>query len=185
MTAVLTNTEITYLCTRVAEGDSKSLEQLYELCYLPLFRYCYTLTLHKEDAEDLTHQAIMKGIKNIATVKHTNVVAWFITIARNLYIDERRKAKKQVSLEEELDMDADQQSAFETVEIDMVTDVNESNVRKALATLPEQYREVLVLKYWHDMNAVDIARTVGKSHAGVRKLLSRAVQKMKLILQEA
>ncbi len=171
------------LCHRIQKGDSDAYRQLYEACYLPIYRFAYGLTWSKEDAEDLTQEVFLKLATVIHSFKDGNVLAWMMTIARNLFYDSMRKRKKEWVLSDEIENIGAQDDS-----LDATIDGQEAQgkLKDTLASLSEHDRELLVLRYWQEYDMKQIAEIVGKSHAALRKEMSRIIKKVKvkLVLEE-
>jgi len=162
------------LCELVRDGDSAAIEKLYEYIYVPLFRYCWGLAGSKEDAEDLTHDTFMKAVAKLETLKHDNIEGWMMTIAKNVFIDQKRSKKYEVDeIDDELATDDGQQLP------DLDKEYNEKELVKAMQGLSTIEREALVLSFWFDNSAKQVAEKIGKSHDATRQLLSRTLKKLK------
>lgn len=164
------------LCHKIQTGDADAYRQLYEACYLPLYRFTYGLTWSKEDAEDLTQEVFLKLATAIHSFKDGNVLAWMMTIARNLFYDKLRKHKREMVLSDQIE-----NIGRTDVLLDESLDNEEvfAKLKTVLATLPQHDRELLVLKYWQEYDMKTIAGMVGKNHAAIRKEISRIIKKVK------
>ena len=66
-----------------------------------LYNSCYRILKNREDAEDIVHDAFIKGFKKINQVDDgVNIGAWFRRIAINTALDKIRKEKNIFLLEE-------------------------------------------------------------------------------------
>lgn len=168
--------ELVELCHRIQAGDADAYRLLYEACYLPIYRFAYGLTWSKEDAEDLTQEVFLKLATAIHSFKDGNVLAWMMTITRNLFYDSIRKRKREWVLDDQIENIG---QVDQTLEADSEQTESQNKLKAILGSLPEHDRELLILKYWRDYNMKQIAEVVGKSHAAVRKEISRIIQKVK------
>ncbi len=57
-------------------------------------------------------------------------------------------------------------------------------LRSAIQKLPESYQQIVVLRYINELNNAEIALTLGKSDGAIRTLQSRALKKLRFILEE-
>lgn len=62
--------------------------------------------------------------------------------------------------------------------------LNEAKLRKAINQLPENYQQVILLKYINGEENTVIAKVIGKSEGAVRTLQFRALEKLRSILEE-
>jgi RNA polymerase sigma-70 factor (ECF subfamily) len=150
------------------------------------------LTRNERDAEDAVQEACLRAFKFLATFRGGNSRAWFLAIVRNTCYSARTKAHQQVlstpfeagSLEQEDGADgfwatSDGEDPIRSIEREEAKQL----VRKALDQLPEEFREVIVLRELQDLSYQDIARiaqiplgTVMSRLSRARKLLYQAVR---------
>ena len=138
-----------------------------------LFRYAYWLTGKKEIAEDLVQETFLRAWKNYDTVQNREgIKSWLITILR--HENARRFEGKQLRSE----------AGFEIENI-VSHYVEEDNrpeayaLRHALDTLPEDYKEPLLLKILCGYSTKEIAEILGVSPEAVTTRLYRAKHKLK------
>ncbi|HMP58753.1 MAG TPA: sigma-70 family RNA polymerase sigma factor [Gemmatales bacterium] len=65
----------------------------------------------------------------------------------------------------------------------LMADERQQALYAALAQLPEDYREVLLLRYQHEMPFEEIAQRLGRTSNAVRKLWSRAIEKLQELME--
>lgn len=96
-----------------------------------------------------------------------NAVPWLIGVARNLRLNERRRARRQTAVSDRLAREpVPTTSEDDTVASDLV--------EAALTSLPERDREILLLAVWEDLDPAGIAQALGCSKANVSVRLHRA-----------
>ena len=180
-----------YLCI-TSEGPSqnerrpKGLQDQNEyLSYLVetygdmVYRIAVTRVRSPQDAEDIVQQVFMKLVKNIDSLEsEEHVKAWLIRVAVNegksLFSSSWRR--RVLSIE---DLGAAGELSVRQPE------VRESNrIMDAVFRLPEKYRVVVHLFYYHDLSTDEIAKVLGRSNHTVRSQLSRAREKMRSDLKE-
>lgn len=136
--------------------------------YDKLYRYCYYRVHSRELAEDLTQEAFTRFWER-GGKEH---VGYLYTIARNLCIDESRK-KVPVPLPEDTAVPGPEEQTLERV-----------GVRKALASLPEEERELLLLRYDSGLTVGDIGRMLDLSRFAVYRRLSGAANQLEKNLKK-
>jgi RNA polymerase sigma-70 factor (ECF subfamily) len=152
------------------------------------------LTRDERNAEDLVQEACLRAFKFLETFRGGNSRAWFLAIVRNTYYSDRKKNRGQalnVPFNEDGLDDDDSTNDFWAVgdSEDPVRGVEREEakrlVHEALDALPEEFREVIVLRELEDLSYQEIARimqiplgTVMSRLSRARKLLYRAVQRM-------
>lgn len=175
--------ELVELCKKMQQGDSEAFARLYQECYVPIFRFLYGLTLRREEAEDLTQETFLKLPQALNHFTEGNVLAWLMTIARNMFYDSLRKQKGTFPLEEEHEEVAREDGLLEETDEILDHEADQEELIRVLAVLSISEREILVLRYWEDRNLKEIALLVGKSHEAVRKEMSRTLKKLKTLIK--
>lgn len=151
------------------------------------------LTRDERDAEDVLQEACLRAFRFLDTFRGGNSRAWFLQIVRNAYYSGLKKNRSQ-SLNVPLDDDGRQEEDnanpfWATTGEDPARELERQEakrlVRDALDGLPEEYREVIMLRELEELSYQDIARiaqiplgTVMSRLSRARKLLYRALQQV-------
>lgn len=128
------------------EDFNKYLEKNYDELFSELFKYCFTFTNDKEEAEDVVQETFLKAIEYIDTYNYGNIKAWMFTIAKRTYLYKiaRRKITKYDTLNE------DQAKIDENIEDKMFSDLEKEKFKNNLNKLPTQLQElILYIDYLH------------------------------------
>jgi RNA polymerase sigma-70 factor (ECF subfamily) len=123
-----------------------------------ILTFVYRLVGNKEDAEDITQEALLQAYRTWNQVEPDltgGYVKWCYRIARNLSIDLLRKKKPRGAEDEELARTADTKNL--RPEDVYEHRVQASRIKECIQSLDEKYREVLVLRYQEDMSYEKIA----------------------------
>ena len=123
-----------------------------------LFNYVLRLVGSREEAEDITQDALLQAYRTWTQVDPDasgGYVKWCYRIARNLSIDVLRKKKPRAIDDEELDRATDKRS-LKPEEI-YENRVQSAMLRDCIQALEEKYRDVLVLRYQEELNYEQIA----------------------------
>jgi len=153
-----------------------SFRAMYEQNRLSVFRYIYALTGGlQDDAEDLAAETFLRAWK----ARHQYVgeaeasIGWLIGIARRLVIDEyHRKMRAARDLPVTLQRESTpEQTALHTEQ--------KKFLLRLVADLPEDQREILILRYLLDWRVNDIARHLGVSENNVSVSLHRTLVKLR------
>ena len=165
--------------------DSPDEKQKFEIIYKTYRQLMYYVANHilgnTQDAEDIVHDAFLKIIEileNIDDPECPQTKSLIVTITENKAIDlyRRRRSKSTIPFEEEY-IGVPQQS-----EIDRSED-HEKLVR-AIALLPGNYREALLLKYAWGYSMEEAAVILSTSKENVKKTIQRARKKLGDLLME-
>jgi len=186
---MIENKEVHTLMLKAQAGDKEAFALLYEELYTPIFRFVYSKCSSQDIAEDLTQTAFLKAFKSLDNFSADSKypIAYFYTIARNLIIDFYRK-KKDVLITPQ--NDEDEVSIFDNIE-DKELKPNEALEQKEqkvfienlLDKLPENYKEVMQLKFIEEFSNKEISKILGKEESNIRQIQVRALKKLKIILE--
>ncbi len=160
--------------------DGRLLAELYEKYREEILLYVYSLCHSMEAAEDITQEVFVKAILSLSD-HHENFRAWLYMVARNLTYNYSRKNKNKAKAVEELK----QGSAFEAdISEKVVMKEQYKELYEAIGKLNENYREILILQYFGNMQLKEVAEVLGISHGNARALAHRARSKLKQLVEE-
>lgn len=133
-----------------------------------------------ELAFDLHHEVFVRLIERAPTFEDRGVPvgAWLFRVARDLVVDVLRHPQRTVPLTGTTVADTapDLDSLF-------VAESEQQTLAVALQRLPDQYRQVLILRYEYQLALPDIAHQLGRSQAATKTLLYRAVLALRKQMQ--
>jgi len=161
---------------RAQAGDSEGLHFLYVRYAPDVQRYVASFVHDHHEAEDITQNVFAKLMKAICRYEEREVpfAAWIMRVARNAALDHMR-ARRAIPTEEVRIADNGQAQTG----IDRGQDL-----RHALEELPEDQREVLVLRHIAGLSPVEIASTLKKSESSVHGLHHRGRRTLRAKLSE-
>jgi len=160
--------------------------EFFEQMAMPLFDQLYNfahwLTGTQADAEDLVQETYARALKGFASfAAGTDLRAWMYRILRNTFLTSKSglAAKRTSSLED----DAEEPVSPElTPELLLLREEGRATVLSALAALPVDSREVLLLFEMEEMSYREIAEVLGVPIGTVMSRLSRARKMIRLAL---
>ena len=157
---------------RVLKGDTEAFNLLILQWEKPIYNFIYRLIGDREEAMDLCQESFMKAYRELATLKDRDrFSAWLYRIAHNTCYSRLRKdiGKTFVELQPETS------SHRSSIEIGLA-------VEKALQQLPDEQREAVVLKIFHELKFEEIAEVQGAPVSTVKSRLYMAFEKLRSIL---
>lgn len=164
------------LIEKAKVGDKEAFGKLYELYYLPVFRYIYFRLKRKEDTEDLVQIVFLKVYRSIEKYEDRGQqpLAYFFTVARTTVIDYLRK-KQNLKLYENFE-----DEKKEKIDPEKISELNEQAriVGNAIQTLDGNQREVVLLKFIVGLSNSEIAKQLGKSEDTIRQIQHRALKNL-------
>ena len=177
----------TKLVQKLRSGDSAAMEEFYNIYRSRL----YSLVLEQVGrdeavAEDLVQEVFIAALGSLDKFRgDSQLYTWLRSIAlhkiKDFYRRQAREPKPEKSSPDfdamkQLEQIGDNKPATSTV---MESEEVRQSVHQALADLPQDYQEVLVLKYLKDMPVLAISEIMGRSPKSVEGLLSRARKAMR------
>lgn len=151
---------------------------LFERYEQKLIRYILRISsFSKEEADDVLQEAFLKIWKNLNKFDGSlKFSSWAYRIVHNTTISEWKKSKS-YGKNNQIKIDEDLFANFPS-EINLAQEFNKKDlnqeIRKILDTLPEKYREVLVLKFLEEKNYNEISDILKKPMGTIATLIHRA-----------
>ncbi len=173
------------------EGKDAAFDELLVRNQRQLFNFIVALTHDKNRAEDLFQETLIRAIVKLRDGQYCNqgkFICWLMRIARNLLIDEVRKQRKGllVSIRDgELLTFVDYAPRHKNREELMVAEEMRGSMRQLMESLPEEQREVVVMRYYQGLQFKDIAEitqvsintSLGRMHYALRNMRRMARQR--------
>ncbi|HUV52096.1 MAG TPA: sigma-70 family RNA polymerase sigma factor [Dehalococcoidia bacterium] len=163
--------DVRSLVEKAADGDIEAFGELYGIYLDRIYRYVFYQVRDKATAEDLAEEVFLKAWEGISKFKWKGppFQAWLYRIARNHIIDYFRTKRQQVPLDEELTAD-DKEPEQEADDKQ-----TQRMLSKAIFSLPEQQRQIIILKFVEGMENCEIAQVLRKSEGAIRITQMRAL----------
>jgi RNA polymerase sigma-70 factor, ECF subfamily len=149
-------------------GNIDSFGWLYKHYYTTIVWLAYSILLDRDQAEDAAQETFVLVCKKIARLRQTDKFApWLASICRNVAYQMLRKRKKEILTNDPPDIP---EPSYD--------DSREKAVKDAIVRLPNNYRELVILKYYNDMSYEQIESVSGLSIDKVKGRLFRARKKI-------
>ncbi|GAB4461670.1 MAG: hypothetical protein OHK0029_27340 [Armatimonadaceae bacterium] len=176
---------------RTLAGDTEAFAVLHRRYYSRIYRLAFFRTRSSADAEDIASETFVKAISYLPTYRFQSesLFPWLARIASNLVSDlgRRQKGVTAISLDGTTDNDLraliegipsnapDPQMLAERMEVQAL-------VRDAIARLPRDQEEAILLRYLGELSLRDIATTMGRSEGAIKSLLHRGLVNLRRTL---
>ena len=168
---------------RAKAGDDSAKAEIYTELYTPIFKYTLSRTRDRSQAEDIASEVFFKFLKSLPnyTSETQTPLPYLYTIARNLIINHGLKKKTEHLPDEASEYISDGkisqlESSAQKEEVSLIL--------RTLDKLPDDQAEVIRLRYLSEFTTEEIAQTIGKTTVNVRKLESRAIAKLRILLND-
>jgi RNA polymerase sigma-70 factor (ECF subfamily) len=160
----------------VRAGDTGRLEELFDRHHGLLYRYFLHLTSDHAAAEDLAQETFFRVLKYRRSYRpETSFRAWLYQVGRNVFHDHARRDKGEVAVPEEAgvlrSLDAPPDRLVERKQ-------DSALLRRALAALPREKREVLVMSRYLDLKYEEIASVLDCEVGTVKVRVYRALREL-------
>lgn len=156
----------------IDRGDRSAVGQLIEMYYSDILRYCLWHVPNRELAEDATQETFLKAMRYFDSYTHKGKFRAFLyKIASNTCIDMQRR-KQEGSLDDLEDEQAYFEKGFEKIDVD-------SHFMSLIHSLPEEQREIVILRFSQDLKIREIAEITGNNLRTVQSRLRAALKKLK------
>ena len=169
------------LISRARGGDREAFGELVEQYRDTVYRLAYRMCGNTYDADEAAQEAFVAAWRALPNFRgDAKFSTWLYRLTTNAAIDVMRREKRHQTVGdgEMIDLADDADSPQETVER---TEQQEA-VQKALATLSEEYREVLLLRYMEELDYAEIAEVLQLPSGTVKSRINRAKAALKAAL---
>jgi len=178
------------LAVAVHRCEAGAFERLIERFERPLFAYAHGILQNAFDAQEVVQDAMLRAHKALTRQYDEERCAalalrpWLFKTVRNLSLNKRRS--KRDALEQPLDSFDDGRLGpfvhLEGSELERKQEVE--LLRRAMALLPVEARELIVLRFMEEMSYGEIAKTVGATEAALRGKVFRSLKLLRDALEQ-
>lgn len=168
-----------YLISKIKQGDKEAFSEIYHTYLDKIYRFVYFKISSKEETEDIVSEAFFKIFNHLVKSENKidNLQAFIYQTTRNLISDHYRKNYSTVPLEK-LENFLPDNANHHLINDDLRT------VEKALSSLKDEYREIIILCYLDQLSAKEAAQILQKPAGTVRVTLHRALKALREKLEE-
>jgi RNA polymerase sigma-70 factor (ECF subfamily) len=182
------------LMLRYRDGDVRAFEVLVTRHRKAVYNFILRFVRDRAQAEDVLQETFLRLIKGAeAYERQARFTTWLYTIARNLCIDAARRGKhrQMASLDAPAGEGGDGPSLLERVgdgsapaDRQVIGRELSARMQQAIAALPDEQREIFLLRELADLQFNQIAHVVGCPENTVKSRMRYAVEKLREALEE-
>jgi RNA polymerase sigma-70 factor, ECF subfamily len=160
------------LVTAALQGDQSAFAELVIRYQSAVYNMAYRMLGDSSEAEDAAQEVFVRAWNQLRTFQtDRRFSTWLLSIASHYSIDLLRRRKPQAPLDGvALYVQSDEPEPDELV----LKQEQREMVRELVASLPDKYRSVTLLRYYGDMSYDEIARATGLTESAVKTQLHRA-----------
>lgn len=175
-------------------GNEESLSVLVKRHKRRIFSYVYLITRNKALTEDVFQETFFKVIQTLKKQQYNEegkFLPWVLRIAKNLIIDHFRKAKKMHTISIITNEEGEEVSIFDIIpeQGEPQKDIDENRlfkqtIRSVVSDLPQDQREVVIMRTYYDMSFKEIAEITNVSINTSLGRMRYALINLKKMLEE-
>lgn len=171
-------------------GQQVALEELLKRHKSKIYSSIYLMVKEKALAEDIFQDTFIKVIKTLRDGKYNEegkFLPWVLRIAHNLVIDHFRREKRNPTVNNQ----SDDFDIFDTIKVydestedRMLKEQAHSDLRKLIQELPEDQREVLIMRHFGDLSFKEIAEFTNVSINTALGRMRYALNNLRKLMEE-
>ena len=172
--SVSATSDDTVLVGAAREGDRGAFGCLYD-------RYARTVhgillaRVPRDEVDDLVQDVFIIALRRLSTLRENGSFApWLAAIARNRATDYHRRSRSERQIDDEASVEETEDQRAGSDE-----EREAHGILEAIQSLPESYRETLILRLVEGMTGPEIAERTGMTHGSVRVNLHRGMQQLR------
>ncbi len=177
---------------RFQNGNREAFEELYRRYRMPVFAFLMRQCIHPDNAQELVQDVFLKVLRAASSFHHTSKFsAWIYSIARNRAVDAFRRGKRRRCTSLDQPGRNEGPSLRERLPgraCDPDRDTTVTHLRGALeaaiANLPDDQREVFLLREYSGLRFPEISQVVGEKENTVKSRMRYALKSLRFQLSE-
>jgi RNA polymerase sigma-70 factor (ECF subfamily) len=174
------------LLRRVAQGDRRGFEELYDRFSGVLFSTAYRVLNNQEAAEDVLQDVFIQIWEKAPLYDPTRgkPMTWAVTLTRNKAIDRLRSTVRRNRLQDDVEREVetfeqfDDRSSFDAV----ASGETSKLVREAIQKLSKDQREAIELAFFSSLTQTEIAERLGEPLGTIKARIRRGMMKLKDVI---
>lgn len=170
-------------------GDENALSILINRHQTKIYGFIYSKISDRDISDDIFQDTFIKVIKTLKSNSYNEegkFLPWVMRIAHNLIIDHFRRNKKMPMFREteEFSIFSLMTDKSLTIENQMISDQVERDLRKIIEELPEDQKEVLVMRIYQDLSFKEISELTGVSINTALGRMRYALMNMRKVIEK-
>ncbi|ETN96321.1 RNA polymerase, sigma subunit, ECF family [Zhouia amylolytica] len=177
------------LIRRYLQGEEQALELLINRHSQRIYSFIFSKVCDRDITEDIFQETFIKVIRTLRKGKYNEegkFVPWVMRIAQNLVIDHFRKNGRMPKFEgtDDFNIFSVLGDSSLNAERQIIKDQVEQDVRALIEELPDDQRQVLIMRMYKDMSFKEIAETTGVSINTALGRMRYAIINMRKIIEK-
>jgi RNA polymerase sigma-70 factor (ECF subfamily) len=168
------------LLRRIGEGNVTAVGELYDRYVSVLFPVALRILRDRAEAEDVVHDAFVTVADRASQYApdRGSVVAWLVTLVRNLSIDRTRRRERRGAIDRDV-VSHEPVAPVDNPESLTADAAERAKIRRALATLPEAQRTTLEVAFFEGLTYPEIAEREQVPLGTIKSRAARAIASLR------
>jgi len=168
----------------IARGDEVALARLYDNYRVILFGLLVRILNSREEAEDILQDVFIQVWRRAKDFdeRRGRPFTWLVTLARSRAIDRLRQLGARQRLTAGVTQDQEQTDRVSDALTDTVKAEERATVQRALAQLPTEQRQTLLLAYFEGLTQSEIAARLGAPLGTIKTRMRSGMIKLRALL---
>lgn len=184
------------LVGKAKHGDNEAFDQLFQRYYARIMNFCRNMEVDPDTAEDIAQTTFVRAYESLSQLKDGKAfLGWLYRIAINLNKD-RIKSERRKPWSFLRDIFDDSRDAYDEERIGeisshsaepqnrVVTNALNQSIRRAIASLPKEYRAVVVMRHLENRDLKEIAALLNCPEGTIKSRLGRARMRLRTELKD-
>ena len=166
-----------------SDARDAEFDRLFSEFSAPIYNYALRMIGDPDRAADIAQDTFIKAYRKLHTLTDASSTrSWIYRIATNTAIDEMRRRRNVVRMDDDDDRHVEQPDGGPGPETQVLSGLLDERIGRALLRLKPNHRQCLILSDVEDMNAQQIGEVMEMTNGAVRVLLCRARAEMRRLL---
>ncbi len=175
--------EVSKLVERTKRGDAKAYASLVRRYQTPVYNLMLRMTRCSETALDLAQDTFVRAYERIEFCDaERDFFPWLYTLGMNVARDHLRRRKRQAGKLQSLDETADDSRALIDMDDQYAQASDRDSVNQALAQLPDDMREALVMRFREEFSYQEIADALHIGLSNAKMKVHRALDLLRKVM---
>jgi len=174
------------LLQKVARGDRRSFEELYQRFSGVLFSTAYRVLNNQEAAEDVLQDVFVQIWEKapLYDPARGKPMTWAVILTRNKSIDRLRSTQRRSRLQDDFQQESDSFEKFDDRNSFELVSAGETNdlVREVMKKLSTDQREAIELAFFSSMTQIEIAERLGEPLGTIKARIRRGMMRLRELL---
>lgn len=167
------------LMLRIKEGDMSCFYELVKRYKGPVINFAYRMLQDKHIAEDIAQETFFTLYQNVKSYRaEAKFSTWLFTLANSRCVDQLRKMERYQKVQVS-SIEKEKEISIDSFHKEAVKEEVRQKVQEAVAGLPQNYRQVIILKEFHNFSTSEIAGILGYPVNTIKSWVQRARMELK------